>query len=61
MTDDGNSTARDARRSSDWLPRCSRCGRWIKPPGGAAFGNGQTWCEDCAVEIDLARGGGRTR
>jgi hypothetical protein len=61
MTDDGNTPTYDARRPPTWPPRCSRCGRWIKPPGGAAFGNGKTWCEPCAVDVDLARGEGRTQ
>lgn len=51
----------DRRRSSTWLPRCSRCGRWIAPPGGAGFGDGRTWCERCAVQLDLERGDGRPR
>lgn len=52
----------DAKRGvASWLPRCSGCGRWIAPPGGAAFGEGRTWCEPCAVRIDLSRGEGRTR
>jgi len=32
---------------SRWLPRCSRCGRWIAPPGGEGFGDGETWCAAC--------------
>ncbi len=58
--DSGGTRPYDARKPSTWLPRCSRCGRWIAQPGGAAFGDGQTWCEGCAVEIDLARGEGRS-
>jgi hypothetical protein len=51
----------DARRPSTWLPRCSGCGWWISPPGGAGFGDGKTWCEPCAVRLDLERGEGRPR
>jgi len=51
----------DARRPSTWLPRCSGCGRWISAPGGAGFGDGQTWCEPCAVRVDRERGEGRSR
>jgi hypothetical protein len=51
----------DVRRPSTWLPRCSCCGHWIAPPGGAGFGDGKTWCEPCAVRVDLERGEGRPR
>ena len=32
-----------------WLPRCTRCGRWIGPPGGEGFGGGEIWCGPCVL------------
>jgi len=52
-----------ASRRDAWSgqPRCTRCGRWIGSPGGAGFGDGQTFCDPCAVRLDFERGDGRTR
>ncbi len=57
--DMGKTRAYDARRPATWLPRCSRCARWIGPPGGSGFGDGKTLCSPCTDRIDLARGDGR--
>lgn len=38
-------------RRDSWrrLPRCSRCGQWIAPPGGEGFGGGEIWCGPCVL------------
>jgi hypothetical protein len=38
-----------ARAAWRWLPRCTRCGRWIAPPGGEGFGGGEVWCGSCVL------------
>ena len=65
-SDDGdrpNAEARrkDARRRSNQRPRCSRCGRFDSGPGGAGFGDGDWYCEACALRADLERGDGSAR
>ena len=52
---------REARRRSKWRPRCSKCGRFERGSGGSGFGDGEWYCETCALRADLARGDGSTR
>jgi len=65
--DDDNETAgdttrrREARRHANARPRCSTCGRFDRGPGGAGFGNGRSYCDDCAVRLDFERGDGSAR
>ena len=58
---DAEARRRDARRRSNQRPRCSRCGQFDSGPGGAGFGDGGWYCDDCAVRLDFERGDGRTR
>jgi len=61
--DAANAVPRAPALHDSWRgqPRCARCGRWVSSPGGAGFGDGQTFCDRCAVRLDFERGDGRTR
>ncbi len=60
-SDDVEARRRDARRRSNQRARCSRCGQFESGPGGAGFGDGKTFCDRCAVQLDFQRGDGRTQ
>lgn len=49
------------RRRANARPRCSKCGRFDTGPGGSGFGDGESWCEICALRADLERGDGSAR
>ncbi len=58
---DAEARRREARRRSNQRPRCSRCGQFDSGPGGAGFGDGGWYCDDCAVRLDFERGDGSAR
>lgn len=60
-TPDPAAGGREAPRRSNRRPRCSRCGRFDSGPGGAGFGDGGWYCDDCAVRLDFERGDGSAR
>lgn len=43
------SQLKSMRHPSRWLPRCTRCGQWIAPPGGEGYGRGEIWCGPCVL------------
>lgn len=49
------------RHAWRWLPRCTRCGRWIAPPGGEGFGGGEVWCGPCVLRHLQRVASGATR
>lgn len=57
----GTARSREARRCANARPRCTKCGRFDTGPGGAGFGDGHWYCDDCAVRLDLERGDGSAR
>ncbi len=60
-TPDDATRRRETRRHANARPRCSKCGRFDMGPGGAGFGDGEWYCETCAVRLDLERGDGSAR
>ena len=65
-SDDGDGPDAEARRReashrANARPHCTKCGRFDTRPGGAGFGNGRSYCDDCAVRLDFERGDGSAR
>jgi hypothetical protein len=58
MISDATARSREARCRANARPRCTKCGRFDTGPGGAGFGDGHWYCDDCAVRLDLERGDG---
>ncbi len=58
---DAEARRRGAHRRSNQRLRCTECGQFISGPGGAGFGDGRSYCDDCAVRLDFERGDGSAR
>lgn len=58
---DNTSRLREARRRANARPHCTKCGRFDTGPGGSGFGDGEWYCDPCAVRLDFERGDGSAR